>query len=65
MKKYIGYELSTKRPTSYTTHGGSIWSISEAVKTTGTASLRWLTILIVSMTLLCVGITLAQLLPHE
>lgn len=65
MKKYIGYELSNKRPTSYTTHGGSIWSALAGVMTTGIGSLLSLMILIVSMTLLCVGITLAQLLPHE
>jgi hypothetical protein len=65
MKKYIGYELSTRRPTSYTTHGGNIWSALAGGMTTGTASLSWLMILIVSMTLLCVGIMLAQLLPHE
>lgn len=65
MKRYIGYELSTRRPTSYTTHGGSIWSDLAGVMTTGIGSLLSLMILIVSMTLLCVGITLAQLLPHE
>lgn len=65
MKKYIGYELSTKRPTSYTTHGGSTLSALAGVMTTGIGSLLSLVILIVSMTLLCVGIMLGQLLPHE
>ena len=65
MKKYIGYELSTKRPTSYTAHGGSTLSALAGVMTTGIGSLLSQTILIVSMTLLCVGIMLAQLLPHE
>jgi len=65
MKKYIGYELSTRRPTSYTTHGGNIWSTLAGGMTTGIGSLLSLMILIGSMILLCVGITLAQLLPHE
>lgn len=65
MKNYSEYTLLSGKPTAYTTHGGSIWSTLAGVMTTGIGSLLSLVILIVSMTLLCVGITLAQLLPHE
>lgn len=65
MKRYSEYTLSSGRPTSYTTHGGSIWSALADGTITGIGSLLNLVILIVSMTLLCVGIMLGQLLPHE